>query len=173
MKTPGMKTTAARLLLVLSLLSPMLAHAQGATDAGAARRVDVAWDAVKRVPLGERVRVELKNGRSVKGALQSADDDRVVVTRDGTRDEFARGDVRRVHHLRRRAKKGMYAAIGAGAGAGVGAVIGAAKSESVIDDGEVYYVIAIPLAAGIGAAIGALVGRGRRQRVLVYESPDR
>ncbi|HEV2763130.1 MAG TPA: hypothetical protein VGV38_09055 [Pyrinomonadaceae bacterium] len=177
MKTPGLKTTATCLLLVVSLAAPAAVRAQSsnvlvAPETRAAQATDVGWDALKRLPPGERVRVELKNGRASKGALQSVDDQRLVVTRDGSRDEFARADVRRVHHLRRRAKKGLYAAIGAGAGAGVGLALAASKADSDIDDSEIYYLLA-PIAAGVGAAIGALVGASRRQRVLVYESSDR
>ena len=119
------------------------------------------------------MKVELKSGRKVRGRLRGVDDNRLALARDGRDEEYARTDVRRVHHVRKRAKKALYAAIGAGIGAGVGLGVGAAKADPLVDDSEIFYLLGPAVGAGIGAAVGALFGAARRQHVLVYESPDR
>ena len=172
MKNLNVRTAATCLLLAALLLHATPAPAQ-ASSSPSSQKLDVAWDAVKNLPTGDRVRVELKSGRRVTGTLRGVEDERLVLARDGRSEEFARTDVRRVDHVRRRAKKGLFAAMGAGAGAGVGLVVGAVKVDSLVDDSEIFYVLGPAVGAGLGAAVGALFGLGRRRHVLVYESADR
>lgn len=172
MKTLNLRTAATCLLLAALLLQATPAPAR-ASSSPSSQKLDVAWDAVKNLPTGDRVRVELKSGRRVTGTLRGVEDERLVLARDGRSEEFARAGVRRVHHLQRRAKKGLFAAIGAGAGAGVGLVVGAVKADPLVDDSEIFYVLGPAVGAGFGALVGALFGRERRRRVLVYESVDR
>lgn len=160
-----LKRFALCVLLTCGLLGQTLCLAQ---EAGG--QTGDGWSAVGALPRGDQLEVKYKNGRSVKGVFDRADDTQLVILREGREVAVARADVRRVYHLLGKAQKAKYAAIGAGLGLGAGAGIGAAQARGTSDDGGTYYIVAIPIAAGVGAVVGTFVGMARRKRALVYEA---
>lgn len=131
-----------------------------------------AWAAVDAVPRGDELVVKLKSGKSVKGRLSAVTDTGLTLTRENKSTDIERANVSKIHRVIGKSAKAKFAAFGAGAGAGVGLAIGAAKSSPRVDDSEIFYVVAVPLATGLGALVGAAIGAGRRKRLLVYEATD-
>lgn len=128
------------------------------------------WRAVQDVPPGDELVIELKDGKSVKGKMSSVTGDELSVIRKNKSETVGRDTIAQVYHLKRKAEKGKYAAIGAGIGAGAGLGIGLAKNSPPVDDGEIYPVVGVALGAGIGALGGFLFGQAKRKRALIYQA---
>jgi len=60
--------------------------------------------------------------------MTSVTSDEISFTRKNQSEAVRRDGVSQIHHLRRKAEKGKYAAIGAGIGAGAGSGIGLARN---------------------------------------------
>lgn len=151
------------LLLLVILIHPTFAIAQGPVVGG-------DWTAVQEVAPGQELVVELKDGKSLKGKLNSATADELSIIRKNKSENIQRDRIAQVYRVKGKAEKGKYAAIGAGIGAGVGLGIGLAQNSPPKDDGEIYPIVATPLGAGIGAAVGFLFGQTKRKRVLIYQA---
>lgn len=152
------------ILLAITLIYSPVAAAQQSASYG-------EWVSVKALLPGDEISIKLKDGKTVRGKLESVTDTALSVTRKKNRAEtFNRDDVFQVYQLRGKASKAKYALIGAGIGAAVGGGAGAAKNSPNIDDGEIYTMVGIPLGAGIGALVGLLFGQSRRKRVLIYQA---
>ena len=158
------RTTAiVSLLLAATLIYSPLAMAQQPLASG-------EWSAVQNLPPGDELLVQLKDGTSVKGKVSSVTSDELSLTRKNKTETVRRDSISLIFHLKRKAEKGKYAAIGAGIGAGAGLGIGLAKNSPPVDDGEIYPVVGTILGAGIGAIGGFLFGAGKRKRVLIYQA---
>jgi hypothetical protein len=157
------KTAIVSLLLAATLIYSPLAVAQQTAPPG-------DWSAVQDVPPGDELIVQLKNGTSVKGKVSSVTGDELSLTRKNKTEAVRRDTVSLVFHLKRKAEKGKYAAIGAGIGAGAGLGIGLAKNSPPVDDGEIYPIGGAIVGAGIGALGGFLFGAAKRKRVLIYQA---
>jgi hypothetical protein len=128
------------------------------------------WSTVQSVPPGDGLIIQLKNGKSVKGKMSSVTGDELSLIRKNKSETVRRDNISQIHHLKRKAEKGKYAAIGAGIGGGSGLAIGLAKNSPPVDDGEIYPVVGTVLGAGIGALGGFLFGQAKRKRVLIYQA---
>lgn len=122
---------------------------------------DVGWQAVKQIVPGEQVKIVLSNGKSHKGALQSASDDAVAI---GNGETYQKQEVRRVL-VKKRGHRRRNALIGLGIGAGVGLAGGAAidndcSKTSIICTGNRGKAILTPVFGILGTGIGALVPTG-------------
>jgi hypothetical protein len=126
------------------------------------------WSTVQALKTNEKLVVKQKDGREFKGEMIEASDTTLTIDRDGKPFSIARADVRNVHVIAGKAKKGKWALIGAGIGAGTGTAIGAAKYSPESDDSEIYAVIGLLIGAGTGAVGGLIFGQTRRNRTLVY-----
>ncbi|MFT3746381.1 MAG: hypothetical protein QM785_19075 [Pyrinomonadaceae bacterium] len=128
------------------------------------------WAAVKAISVGQAVRVETKAGRKYDGKLEAVSDDKISLrSKDGTVDQVAAGDVKKVHRVgsgSRAPGAAIGAAIGAGIGLGVGGGLLAATGGS--DSGGKVVAPFIAAGAGIGALFGALTPKTKR--TLVYEA---
>lgn len=158
-----MKRRSIPLLLVLVLFST---HAPLAFAQQAGSISD--WASVQRLKTDERLVVQQKNGKEVKGRMIEASDTTLRIDRDGKPLEIPRADVRQVHVIEGKAAKGKWALIGAGIGAGTGAAIGTGKYSPDSDDSEIYITMGLLIGAGAGAAGGFLFGQTRRKRIMVY-----
>jgi len=157
------KTAIVSLLLVATLIYSPLALGQQSSAPD-------NWSAVQDVPPGDELIVQLKNGTSVKGKVSSGGADELSLTRKGNTEAVRRDTISLVFHVKRKAEKGKYAAIGAGIGAGAGLGIGLARNSPPVDDGEIYPVVGTIMGAGIGAVSGLLFGAAKRKRVLIYQA---
>jgi hypothetical protein len=126
------------------------------------------WTAVQQLGTNEKLVVKRKDGKEFKGLMIEASETTLRIDRDGKPFEIARTDVRRVEVIERKAKKGKWALIGAGAGAATGAGIGAIKYSPDSDDSEIYIEMGLLLGVAVGAVSGLLVGQSRRKRATVY-----
>jgi hypothetical protein len=132
------------------------------------------WENVKAIAPGERLEVQLKSGKTVKGELNSASDAEIILGRGSNAVTIGRPEVQRVSQVvRKSSNKSILvgALVGAGIAAGGGA-IAAAADDTGGTEGELGTALAaITLAgAGVGALIGTIF-RKKKKLVLIYESP--
>lgn len=129
------------------------------------------WAAVQSLGTDENLSVKLKDGKKISGKFSSANDSELTIIRKGRQQVITKDSIAQVHHLKRKAEKAKYAAIGAGIGAGAGAAIGGAKANSTSDDGYVYTIVGVIFGAGFGALGGLLWGSAKQKHILIYEAP--
>lgn len=158
-----MKHKPVSLLLVLLLLvsHAPLAFAQASSS---------DWSVVQQLRTSEDLVIKLKYGRQVKGEMIEASETTLTIDDDGKPVRIPRAEVRQVHVIERKAKKGKWAWIGTGIGAGTGAAIGAVKYSERVDDSQLWIPVGLMFGAGIGAATGFLVGANRRKRTMIYDA---
>lgn len=163
------KLTAIFLSLMI-LAQPSLALAQGAQLSS-----DQAWDLVKQTPLGEKLEVKLKDGRSAKGEMILASDSELSLSlKNQQAAEFKRNEIREVRRLLPPDpdKQKLFAGIGVGIGLMAGLAIAVSQAERYCGDcrGERVGVVAAIVGLPIG---GALLGRklgSRGKRILIYRA---
>ena len=154
-------------MIVLTLLvsvTPTLAQGTASID----------WSTVMAISPGEKLSVETKDGKKVKGRLRSVSDSMLSLDRGSKTSDLSRDSVSRVYRLVGSAGKsvGKAAAIGAGVGGGAGIGVGIASGGyEDLSRGQVAGILGL-VGAGIGAGIGAIVGGlgSKETRVLVYQS---
>ena len=132
------------------------------------------WSTVMAISPGEKLSIELKDGKKIKGRLRTVSDSMLTLDRDSKTSDLSRDSISRVYRLVGSAGKsvGKAAAIGAGIGAGAGVGVGIASGGyETLSRGEVAGILGL-VGAGIGAGIGAIVGGlgSKETRVLVYQS---
>ena len=157
------KTRIVNLFLTATLICAPLVMAQEPVAPG-------DWSVVQNVPPGDELVIQLKDGKSVKGKVTSVTSDELSLTRKHKTETVRRENISQIYHLKRKAEKGKYAAIGTGIGAGAGAGIGAAKKAPPGEYCDAFPVIGAALGAGIGALGGFLFGQAKRKRVLIYQA---
>lgn len=112
------------------------------------------WAVVNQLLSGQKVKVEIADGKSHVGNVQSVTPEMIVI---GKNQSIQKQDVRQImlwspgHH-------GRNALIGLGIGAGFGLAAGASCSEknTIVSKGQCMAVGA-PFFGGVGAGIGALL----------------
>jgi len=132
------------------------------------------WSAVTAIAPGEKLSIELKDGKKMKGRLRTVSDSVVTLERDSKTSDVSRDSISRVYRIVGSAGKsvGKAAAIGAGIGGGIGIGLGIASGGyEDIGRGEIAAVLGA-VGAGLGAGIGAIVGGlgSKEKRVLIFES---
>ena len=134
------------------------------------------WGAVQSIGAGEKVRVQLKDGKKTDGTLRGVTSTGLTVERNSNTLDYSRDSIARVYRVVKGSKGKSIAkstAIGAGIGFGAGAGVGiAAGNYEDLDTGELIAILG-GIGAAIGAGIGALIGSiggGRDKRQLIYES---
>jgi hypothetical protein len=146
---------------LISMITPAALAQQPAID---------DWNAVQSLSPDQEIVVSLKNGNEVKGKFLDAGASELTITRKGKHESFAKDIISQIHQVKGKAKKGMFALIGAGVGAGAGFGIGQSKNGPNVDDGGIYPVVGTLLGTGIGAVSGFFIGQTRRNRELVYQA---
>jgi hypothetical protein len=116
------------------------------------------WANVKRLAIGDEIRVSMADGKSFNGKLQSVTDESLVIATTSNQETLTRVQIAKVA-TKRDSHRGRNALIGLGVGAGVGLGIGAGADHSCAAGGcfigpnfgkEVF----IPLGALVGTIIG-------------------
>lgn len=133
------------------------------------------WAAVQAIASGEKVRVQLKDGKKTDGILRSVSASGLSIERNSNTLDYSRDSIAKVHRIVKRSagksiakSTAIGAAIGFGAGAGVGL---AAGNYEDLETGELVGILG-GIGAAIGAGLGALIGSlgSKEKRELVYES---
>jgi hypothetical protein len=128
-----------------------------------------AWNNLKQLSPGQRVRVVLDSNKSFKGQFQSVTDDAIIIHANGASQTLSRSSVQKVssHRSGHRGRHALIgAAIGAGAGLGTGAAIESDCSrQSIVCTGNKGKAILTPVFGLIGAGIGALLPASGWQEV--------
>lgn len=164
MKSKTLTLTIVVLTFLMSVTPVPAQQANASTD----------WSAVMAISPGEKVSIELKDGKKVKGRLRTVSDSTVTLDRGSKTSDHSRDTIARVYRMVGSAGKsvGKAAAIGAaiGGGAGVGVGIASGGYED-LGRGEIAGILGA-VGAGIGAGIGAIVGGlgSKEKKVLVYQS---
>lgn len=132
------------------------------------------WAVLQSLPVGGKVDVKLKNGKTVHSEFASSTDYALTVFRNRETMELTRNDVVQVYRVFSK-RVGKTTLIGAAVGAGVGAVVGAAGNNC--NNASICIVprsASIPLGAMVfgisGAGVGAVVGATHHNRQLVYDA---
>ncbi|MDQ5844572.1 MAG: hypothetical protein M3539_04680 [Acidobacteriota bacterium] len=157
-----MKTRISSLLIAAAIL---------VAQSGVALAQGRGWSAVQAVPADDRLIVKQKDGKTIEGKMIEASETNLTLSRDNKVVNISRDNIAQIEHSIGKAKKGKWAAIGAGIGAGGGAAIGAGVASNYLDDGEIFIPLSTVLGAGIGAGVGAIFGASRRKRELIYSTP--
>jgi hypothetical protein len=155
-------------MVVLTLLLHSIPVSAGQNDSA-------QWSALQALTSGEKLRVELKDGKKVEGRLMSISGTSLTIERKNAPADFSRDSIAKVYrYVQKSAGKSVAksAAIGAGIGFGAGAGVGlAAGNYEDLGTAELVGVLG-GIGAAIGAGIGALIGSfGKHQRrELVYQN---
>lgn len=158
----------ALIMIVLTLLL-------NSTLVNAGQNDSTAWAAVQALSSGEKLKVELKDGKKMEGRLLNVSNSSVTIDRKNKPTDLSRDSIAKVYrYVQKSAGKSIAksAAIGAGIGFGAGAGVGiAAGNYEDLGTAELIGFLG-GIGAAIGAGIGALVGSfGRHERrELVYQS---
>jgi len=127
------------------------------------------WNVVESLTNGERLDIELKSGKRIKGKLVSVSKTDLSISAGGKTTTLSRDDVLRVYQVigRTRGKSALRGAgIGGAIGVGSGLIVYLPNREDIV--GWVVPAFGV-LGAGIGAGVGAAFGSGRK-RVLIYQA---
>jgi hypothetical protein len=150
------------ILALMLVFAPVVA-------AGAPVQALDQWNIVVAIPIGEKLLIEMKDGKRVKGAMGSVSSDSVSITDANKTTVHDRDDIKRIYRLVGRSR-GKSALIGAGVGAATGGGIGLILYLPNRDDIVGWVVPSFAaIGTGIGAGIGAVFGKGQK-RVLVYQA---
>jgi hypothetical protein len=132
------------------------------------------WTAVTTVPSGQKLVIELRNGKKVKGEFGSASETTVTVARGKNTEDVNRSDVRKIYR-ENGVSAGKNTVIGTAIGGGTGTVLGAAtggcdpQSFCIVGRGGVAGILGVA-GASVGAITGFVVGKLRQKKVLIYEA---
>ena len=146
----------AAVITILVLLLP--------SDALPQLKTDRDWRILKQLAQGDKLRVELVQGKTVEGAYKEANDSTLALTVRNAKQEINKGDVNKIYLLSGKpigSDTGKGAAIGATAGGNLG---GAALGDQLLVRVFVAMLFAIP-----GAIIGLIAGASHHSRQLIYE----
>jgi hypothetical protein len=127
------------------------------------------WTIVELLKNGEKLSIELKNGKSIKGKLANVTDTGLSISEGKKTSSLSRDDVLRVYQVIGRTR-GKSALRGAGIGGAIGTGGGLIIYLPARDDGlGVFVPILGAIGVGIGAVVGLAFSDGQR-RVLIYQA---
>jgi hypothetical protein len=161
----GIKLLALGLALLFLIQAP-LAVAQDAAG-------QKEWAAIRAVPFGDKLVIEMKDGKTLKGRFKAVSDR--ILTLSQNRDAT---DVERIHIQRvyREGGRSLLKStlVGAGAGATTGAAIGVGITVgNQANRREGFHILAGVVLGMIGAGIGAaagLIAGSKAKRILIFEA---
>jgi hypothetical protein len=127
------------------------------------------WAIVELLKDGEKLSVELKSGKSVKGKLASVSQTDLLISEGRKTTSLSRDDVSRVYQIVGRTR-GKSALRGAGIGGAIGVGSGLIIYLPARDDnvGAIVPFLGL-IGAGIGTGVGLAFGGGQRL-VLIYQA---
>jgi hypothetical protein len=157
-----------------ALITLVLALLLNSIPARAAQGNTTEWAALQSLTSGEKVRVELKDGKKLEGRLLNVTSNSLSIDRKNKPTDFNRDSIAKVYRfVKKSAGKSVAKSAAIGAGAGFGAGLGVSLAAGQYEDLGTAELIAVlgGFGAAIGAGIGALVGSfGKHERrELVYQ----
>jgi hypothetical protein len=160
----GIKLLAFVLVFIFLAHSP-LAVAQETTG-------ENEWVAVRGVPFGDKLVIEMKDGKTIKGRFKAVSNRILTLSRNQATTDVDLKNIQRVHR-EVGGSRVKSALIGAGVGAATGAAIGVgATVGNEANRREGFHILAGVvlgmIGAGIGAAAGVIAG-SRSKRILIFE----
>ena len=132
------------------------------------------WTAVTTLPSGQKLVIELRNGKKVKGEFGSASETTLTVALSKNTEDINRSEIRKIYR-ENGVSAGKSTLIGTAIGGGTGAVLGGAtggcdpQSFCIIDRGAAAGILGVA-GASVGAITGFVVGKLRQKKVLIYEA---
>jgi hypothetical protein len=136
---------------------------------------DQAWEPVKQLSTGEKLIVELKDGRKIQGRILSVSDQELSVSLKQQITTVKREETRKIWRVSPPDPddQKLYAGIGTGAGLMVGLALTLSLAQQQCGDctgtkaGVVALLVGLPTA---GALIGRKIG-SRGERIIIYQAP--
>jgi hypothetical protein len=136
---------------------------------------DQAWEPVKQLSTGEKLIVELKDGRKIQGRILNISDQELSISLKQQITTVKREEIRKVWRVLPPDPddQRLYGGIGAGAGLMVGLGLTLSLAERQCGDcsgtkaGVVAILVGFPIA---GALIGRKIG-SRGERIIIYQAP--
>ena len=134
------------------------------------------WMRLQRLTRGDKVAIELKTGKTIKGEFDQSTDTALTIFADNRTRSIDQNDVKKVNLISGSsvAKSTLTGtAVGAAAGATTGAAIGDNCDRSSFGpcfSRGVVAVVGAVLFAIPGAAVGLVIGLHGRHRELIYEA---
>lgn len=130
------------------------------------------WARLNSVPVGSKLSVALKGGKTAQGEFSAVSNEVLTVRVKNALTEFGREDVLRVHQVvKKSAAKSTLIGLGVGAGAGAAIGIAGDASNQGLEQVDNAATAAITvLGAAAGALTGYFVGRNNSKRILIYEA---
>ena len=127
-----------------------------------------AWDSLKQLAHGDRIRVAQKDSKFFTGEFQSFTDEAIILhvkSADQTilRQNLQSVSIRRAGHRGRNALIG--GAIGAGVGLGAGVAIDRCSPNEIVCTGNKGKAILTPVFGLLGALVGAVIPAGSWQQI--------
>ncbi len=159
----------------IALITVVVALLLNSIPASAGQNASAEWAAVQSLASGEKVKVELKDGKKVEGRLLNVSNTSLTLERKNKPTDFGRDSIAKVYRfVKKSAGRSIAKSTAIGAGVGFGAGLGvslAAGQYEDLDTGELVGILG-GIGAAIGAGIGALVGSfgSHERRELVYQS---
>jgi small nuclear ribonucleoprotein (snRNP)-like protein len=159
----------------IALITLVLALLLNSIPASAAQNNSSEWGAVQALASGEKVKVELKDGKKVEGRLLQVSNTSLTIDRKNKPTDFSRDSIAKVYRLvQKLAGKSIAKSAAIGAGIGFGGGLGVSLAAGNYEDLGTAELIGVlgGIGAAIGAGIGALAGSfGKHQRrELIYQS---
>ena len=137
--------------------------------AGQIRAETTGWSAVQALPSGQRIKIVLRTGRSVDGAMERVTAEAIHIQRKSGTVTATRPEISRVYRIKP-AHRAKWALIGAAVGAGGAVAVGAAALEKEPGLAGAVASVVVLLAA-IGAGVGCIIGRPRSALIYTATSP--
>lgn len=127
-----------------------------------------AWDSLKQLARGDRIRVVQKDSKSFTGEFQSCTDEAIILHAKSADQTILRQNLQSVS-IRRAGHRGRNAliggAIGAGVGIGAGVAIDRCSPNDIICTGNKGKAILTPVFGLLGALVGAVIPAGSWQQI--------
>ena len=128
------------------------------------------WTAVESLVAGDKLSIETKDGKRLKGTMNSVSPSGLNLNVRGASTNIDRNNIRKVYRLDESGSRTKSALLGAAVGAGIGGggTAIALTSRGGSDGAAGYLAAGIAVGAAIGAALGYFAGKGSK-RTLIYE----
>ncbi|MCI0337289.1 MAG: hypothetical protein L0226_06920 [Acidobacteria bacterium] len=127
------------------------------------------WSIVEMLTDGEKLQIDLRSGKSLKGRLASVSNTGLSLSEGGKTISINRDDVSRVYQVigRTRGKSALRGAgIGGAIGGGIGLILYLPGRDDLVGWLPASFAV---LGAGIGVGVGAVFSGGQK-RVLIYRA---
>ncbi len=158
-------------LFAFALVFILLMHTPFVLAQDATRQNE--WSAIRAVPFGDKLVIEMKDGKTIKGQFKGISDRTLTLSQNKATTDLELINLERVYReVGRSLVKSTL--IGAGVGAATGAAIGFGVTVgNEANRREGFHILAGVVLGTIGAGIGAaagLIAGSKSKRILIFEA---